>query len=449
MYDYDLFVIGAGSAGVRAARMSGQFGARVGIAEDRYLGGTCVNVGCVPKKLFVYASHYSEDFRDAMHYGWDVRAEPFDWPRLRDNKDREIERLNGIYANLLEKTGCDLHEGRATLVDAHTVEIAGRQFTAEHILVATGGWPFVPDIDGREHAITSNEIFFLDELPGHAVVVGGGYISVEFACILHGLGVAVDLIYRGPLFLRGFDDDVREFVASQLRAKDINLHFECTVDSIVRQADDSLAITTTGGPALTAGMVLYATGRKPNSSGINLEAIGVAMDDDGAVLVDDHYRTSVPSVYAMGDVTNRVQLTPVATAEGTAFARTLFGGNPSAVDYELIPSAVFTQPPIGTVGLTEAEARERGHDVEIYRSEFKTLKHTLTDSSERTLLKLVVDKTSDKVLGVHMVGPEAGEVIQGFAVALRAGATKSVFDSTIGIHPTTAEEFVTMREPVA
>jgi glutathione reductase (NADPH) len=448
--DFDLFVIGAGSGGVRASRFSAQRGARVAVAEDRDLGGTCVNVGCVPKKLFVYASHFRDEI-DAMQagYGWKVGEVAFDWPTLRDNKTREIQRLNGIYDGLLSDAGVTLVRGRARIVDPHTVEVAGRRYTTEHILVATGGWPTVPDVPGKELAVTSNELFYLETLPRRAIIVGGGYIAVEFACIFDGLGVDVTQLYRGPLFLRGFDGDVRRHLAEQIRARGVDLRFDTNVSAIERGADDEgVRATLTDGSVLEADLILFATGRHPNVAGLGLEAVGVETAADGSIRVDAYSRTNVPSIWAIGDVTNRINLTPVAIHEGVCLSETLFGAGPRSPDHENVPAAVFSQPPVGTVGLTEEEARERFSSVDVYRSTFRALKHTLTGGEERTMMKLVVDRETNRVLGLHMVGSEAGEIVQGFAVAIKAGATKADFDATIGIHPTSAEEFVTMRAPV-
>lgn len=445
--DWDLFVIGAGSGGVRAARFSAARGARVAVAEERYLGGTCVNVGCVPKKLFVYASHFRDELAEATSgYGWSVDGVGFDWPTLRDNKTREIERLNGIYEGLLRDAGVRQIDGRATLVDAHTVEIAGERHTAEHILVATGSWPSIPEIPGAELAVSSNELFHLDALPRRAVIVGGGYIAVEFACIFHGLGVDVTQLYRGPLFLRGFDADVRSHLAEQVRERGVDLRFETNVTAI-EKAGGGLRASLTDGSQLETDLVLFATGRHPNTAGLGLEACGVELGKGGEILVDEYSRSSVPSIWAIGDVTDRINLTPVAIHEGVCLSETLFGDAPRSPDHENVPAAVFSQPPIGTVGLTEDAARERFGAVDVYRSTFRAMKHTLTGASERTLMKLVVDRASGRVVGLHMVGPEAGEIVQGFAVAIKAGATKADFDATIGIHPTSAEEFVTMRTP--
>ncbi len=444
-FDFDLFVIGAGSGGVRAGRMAAAMGKRVGIAEDRYLGGTCVNVGCVPKKLYVYASHYADDFEQARGFGWEAGKATFDWPTLRDNKSNEITRLNGIYRNMLSEAGCSLFDGRARIVDAHTVEVNKRRYSAERILIATGGWPYVPRFPGHEHVISSNEVFDLDTFAQRMIVVGGGYIAVEFAGIFAGLGARTHQLYRGDLFLRGFDGEVRQCVANEMRKKGVDLRFSTDIERIEKQSDGSLLARLNTGEALEADCILYATGRVPNVSRLGLENVRVRQRENGAIIVNAQLQTDEPSIYAIGDVTDRVQLTPVALAEGMALVRHLYGGQSVAVDYELIPTAVFCQPNIGTVGLTEEQARERHGEVDVYSSSFRALKHTLSGSDERTFMKLLVDPVSDRVLGVHMVGPDAGEIIQGVAVALKAGATKAVFDSTIGIHPTAAEEFVTMR----
>jgi glutathione reductase (NADPH) len=447
-YDFDLFTIGAGSGGVRASRMSAGLGARVAVAEERDLGGTCVNAGCIPKKLFAYAAHYREDFEDAAGFGWRVGERRFDWPALLRNKDREITRLNGVYAKLLDDAGVTRIEGRARIVDPNTVEVAGRRITAENILIATGSWPSIPEVEGVEHAITSNEAFHLDRLPRRAIIVGGGYIAVEFAGIFHGMGVEVVQLYRGPLFLRGFDDDVRAALAREMAKKGIDLRFDARVAKIDKRGS-ILLVTLEDGKTLEADLILYATGRRPLTRDLGLAEAGVELDAVGAVVVDAYSHSSVKSIWAVGDATNRINLTPVAIAEGMALAKTLFGGEPTRPDHEEVPSAVFSQPAIGSVGLTEAEARERYGDVDVYRSVFRPLKHTLTGREEQTMMKLVVDRASDRVVGCHMVGPEAGEIIQGLAVAVKCRATKAQFDATIGVHPTSAEEFVTMREPVS
>ena len=446
IYDYDLFTIGAGSGGVRASRMSAGYGARVGIAEDRYLGGTCVNAGCVPKKLFVYAAHYSDDFQESRGFGWATRDSSFSWPKLLQQKDTEIQRLNRVYERLLTDAGVTQYHERASVVDAHLVRVGDQMVTAERILIATGGTPSIPGIPGAEYVISSNEAFHLRELPGRIIIVGGGYIAVEFAGIFKGLGVDTTLIYRGPLFLRGFDEDNRNLMAKEMTRRGIRLLFDTLITAIEKDRARYNAILADGARK-QADMILYATGPRPNTNGLGLETAGAHLNEKGAVLVNNEYQSSVPSIYAIGDVTDRHNLTPVATAEGMVLAKRLFGGIPATVDYSNIPTCVFSQPNLAAVGLTEDEARRKFSRISIYKSEFTPLKHTLTGSGERTLLKLIVDRDSDRVVGAHMVGAEAGEIIQGIAVAMNAGATKRHFDETIGIHPTTAEEFVTMREP--
>ena len=446
----DLFVIGAGSGGVRAARVAAQHGARVVVAEAAALGGTCVNVGCIPKKLYSYAAHFADDFRDAAGFGWQAGAPRFDWPLLKSNRSREIKRLNGVYRHLLASAGVEILNGWAQLVDAHTVQVqlaAGRErFTARHILVATGGRPSVPTFPGCEHVVTSDGMFDLDPFPRRLLVVGGGYIACEFASIFNGLGSQVTQLYRGEQLLRGFDDEVRAFIAQEMRKHGVDVRTRTDVTGIEKTAG-GLAVALQDGSTLLADTVLYATGRVPNVAGLGLESVGVAQGKDGAIVVDDQYRTSVASVHALGDVTARVQLTPVALGEAMVLAERLFGSGGRKMGYDFIPTAIFTHPNVGTVGYSESEARQLFGKVRIYRSEFKALKHTLSGNAERTLMKLVVDDASDRVVGLHMVGADAGEVVQGFAVAMKAGATKAVFDSTIGIHPTAAEEFVTMRQP--
>jgi glutathione reductase (NADPH) len=451
-FDCDLFVVGGGSGGVRAARMAGQRGARVMLAEAAALGGTCVNVGCIPKKLYSYAAQFAQDFEDAAGYGWDLQPARFDWHRLKANRAREITRLNGVYEHLLRTAGVELLRGWATLCDPHTVQVATaegpRRWRARHILVATGGTPSVPHFPGREHVLTSDSMFDLEPFPRRLVVVGGGYIACEFASIFHGLGAQVTQLYRGEQVLRGFDDDVRAFLAQEVRRHGVDLRLRSDVASIARDGE-ALAVTLTGGEVLPADAVLYATGRVPNVAGLGLDAAGVHLSAHGGIVVDDTYRSSAPSVLAVGDVTARLQLTPVALAEAMVVVDQLFGEGKRAMSYELVPTAVFTHPSIGTVGLTEQQARERHGQLRIFRTDFRALKNTLSGNQERTLMKLVVDAASDRVVGLHMVGPDAGEIVQGFAVAMKAGATKAVFDGTIGIHPTAAEEFVTLREPVA
>lgn len=449
-FDFDLFVVGAGSGGVRAARVAAGIGARVAVAESRELGGTCVNLGCVPKKLFVYGASYADDFAHAQSYGWDVGAPAFDWPTLRENKNLEIARINGVYGKLLADAGVTLIRGHARLLDAHTVEINGAQHSAEHILIATGCAPDKPDIPGRELAITSDDAFHLSTLPRRVIVSGGGYIAVEFASIFRGLGVQVTQLYRGELFLRGFDRDVRKHLREQLCLHGINLQFNADIERIDQRADGSLEATLCDGRVLQTDCVMFATGRSPPLEGLGLERTRVTRNQRGFIDVDDDFRTQEPSIFAVGDVIGRVQLTPVALAEGTAVARQLF--QPTAyrkLDYGVIPTAVFCLPNIGTVGLSEDDALQKGYPLRVYESRFKSLKLTLTGSQEKTYLKLVVDDRNDRVLGAHMVGPDAGEIIQGIAIAMKAGATKQIFDDTFGIHPSTAEEFVTMRTPRA
>lgn len=443
-YDYDLFTIGAGSGGVRASRVAASYGAKVAIAEERYLGGTCVNVGCIPKKLLVYAAHFREDFDDAAGFGWTVGKRSVDWARLIANKNAEIQRLNGVYQRLLETARVEILRGHAEILDAHTVAAGKNCYSAEYILISTGSWPTVPEIPGAEHAITSNEAFYLPSLPRRIIIVGGGYIGVEFASIFHGLGVGVSQLYRGPLFLRGFDDDVRETLVEEMRKKGIDLRFQTSIARI-EKAGGGLRATLTGEGVLEADVVMFATGRHPNTGGLGLERAGVKLDSQGALVVDGYSRTTAPNIYAVGDCTNRMMLTPVAIAEGRAVAETLFNNNPMKPDYTNVPTAIFSLPNVGTVGLMESEARERYGKIDIYKMRFRPLKHTLSGRDEMTMMKLVVDRATDRVLGCHMVGPEAGEIIQGLAVALICGATKAQFDATIGIHPTAAEEFVTMR----
>ena len=448
-YDHDLFVIGAGSGGVRAARMAAGLGKSVAIAEDRYFGGTCVNVGCVPKKLYVYASQFSESFSAAQGFGWSAVTPTFNWSLLVANKDKEIQRLQGVYDRLLQDSGVNVINGKAHIVDAHTVRVGDNQYSAERILVATGGWPFVPNVVGKEYIITSNEIFNLKALPKRIVIVGGGYIAVEFAGILNGLGVEVNIFERGDKVLRGFDEDIRDFLIQEMMGKGIKFHFNTNVDRIEHHNRD-FVVYTEDGLVVETDLVMYATGRMPNSKGIGLDTVGVIVDEVGAIEVNDEYQTNVPSIYALGDVTNRVNLTPVATAEGMALVNKLYANKVGKVDYHNIPTAVFSQPNIGTVGLAEADARKKyPNDIDVYKSVFKPMKNTLSGNIEKTMMKMIVVRSTDKVVGIHMVGQDAGEIIQGMAVALRAGATKDIFDSTIGIHPTAAEEFVTMRKPVA
>jgi glutathione reductase (NADPH) len=446
-YDYDLFVIGGGSGGVRAGRIAATHGARVAVAEEYRYGGTCVIRGCIPKKLLVYASHFREDFEDSAAYGWHLPGEPaFDWSRLIANKDKEIDRLSAIYRKILTSAGADVFEGRARLADLHTIELDGRRFTAGTILIATGGRPQRPSHPGVELGITSNEAFHLERLPERVLVVGGGYIAVEFAGIFHGLGSKTSLAYRGEQILRGFDKDIRHFLAGEIGKKGIDLRLGTDITSLAREGS-ALTVLFSDGTRLHVDQVLYATGRVANTEGLGLEAVGVKLAGQGAVAVDEGSRSSVPHIYAIGDVTNRINLTPVAIREGHAFADTVFGKKPWRMSHETVPSAVFSQPPVGTVGLSEEIARGRHGALDIYKTSFRALKHTLTGREERTLMKLVVDRASQRVLGAHMVGADAPEIIQAIAIAVKMGATKAQFDATVAIHPTAAEEFVTLRTP--
>jgi glutathione reductase (NADPH) len=445
-YDYDLFVIGAGSGGVRASRMAAAKGIKVAVAEDMFMGGTCVNVGCVPKKLFVYGSHIGEDIEVGETFGWSVENQSFDWPTLRDNKTREIERLNGIYDSMLAKAGVEVIKARATIVDPHTVEVNGTKISAERILVSVGGWPFVPEFPGSEYAITSNEAFYLEEFPKRVIVVGGGYIAVEFAGIFNGLGAQTDLVYRGPLFLRGFDQEVREFLAQQVVVKGINLHFDSDIAEIKKQDNGELLVTFKDGSTTVTDAVMYATGRKPKTQNLGLENTQVQLAANGAIVVNDDFQTEEPSIYALGDVIDRVALTPIALGEAMVLVDILYGDGTRQISYDDIPTAVFSQPNVGTVGLTQEQAAEKYNEVHVYRSTFKPMKLTLGETQERILMKLLVDGETDKVIGAHMVGPEAGEMVQLIGVAIKAGVTKAHFDCTIGVHPTAAEEWVTMRD---
>lgn len=447
-FDYDLFVIGAGSGGVRAARTAAATGARVAVAEDRYLGGTCVNVGCVPKKLYSYAAHFHEAFEDAGGFGWHLPEAPrFEWATLRDNKVGEIKRLNDIYGRLLDTAGVRLINGRAKVLDEHHVSVNDETLSAAKILVAVGGWPWVPDFPGNEHVVDSNRVFDLEAFPERFLVLGGGYIAVEFASIFNGLGSEAHLVYRGELFLRGFDQQVREFTRDEMAKKGVQLHFEANIASIER-VEGGLRVSLTNGEQLEVDAVLAATGRRPHLEGLGLDRLDLALTDSGHLRVNERFETSVPSILALGDVTGGPELTPVALAEAMQMVRHQFDeAEPAPLDYRNIPTAVFCHPNIGTVGLSEEQAREACGEIRVYVADFRPMKHTLSGSSERCLMKLVVDDASDVVVGAHMVGEEAGEVIQGIAVAVRAGLTKADFDATVGIHPTGAEEFVTMRAP--
>ncbi len=446
-YDYDLFTIGAGSGGVRASRVAASLGARVAIAEAGRLGGTCVNVGCVPKKLMVYASEYAEAFEDAAGFGWDLPARPrFDWPTFRAAMDREVARLNAVYGRLLHGSGCTLLRGRARLLDPHTVEVDGEdgvtRHTARHVLVATGGRPIRPHVAGAERAWVSDDVFALPELPRRLLVVGGGYIALELAGVFSGLGSEVTLAYRGPLLLRGFDEDVRAFVTAELRKRGIDVRLHTAVECLEDGPDGSICAMLPHAESIDVDAVLFAIGRAPNTAGLGLEALGVALDADEAIVVDAQYRSSVEGVHALGDVTNRINLTPVAIEEGIAFAHQRFGDAERSLDYANVPTAVFSQPPVATVGLAEHEVP----GAHVYESDFRPMRHTISGRDARAYMKVVVDPSDDRVRGVHVVGPDAPEIIQGFAVALRLGVTKAQLDATVGLHPTAAEELVTMRE---
>jgi glutathione reductase (NADPH) len=445
-FDFDLFVIGAGSGGVRAARIAAAHGARVAICEESRVGGTCVIRGCVPKKLLVYASHFAEDFEDARGYGWDTSPARFSWPDLIRAKDIEIDRLNQVYLRLLSDSGVTLYTGRGSFLDPHRIRVGDQTITAEHVLIATGGHPWVPDIPGIGHSITSNEAFELEQLPPRVAVIGGGFIACEFAGIFNGLGSSVTQLYRGDAILRGFDHDVRRVVGSELQKKGVELRLESEVESI-RKTSSGLELTLLNGETLEADQVMYATGRVPNVRDLGLRDIGVKIQADGRVVVDESSRSSIGHIYAVGDVTSRVNLTPVAIYEGHAFADSVFGDRVRPVNHEFVPSAVFSQPPVGTVGYSEEDAIHHVGPIDVYLSEFRPMKHTLSGRDEKTLMKLIVERESQKVVGIHIVGMDAPEIIQGFAVAVKSGLTKERFDCTIGIHPTAAEELVTMRNP--
>lgn len=446
-FDYDFFVIGGGSGGVRASRIAASLGARVALAEESRLGGTCVNVGCIPKKLFSYAAHYAQDFHDAAGYGWQLPQVPqLDWQVLRDGKDREIARLNDVYRSLLGNAGVTVYDSRATVVDRHTISVEQGIFTVREILVATGGRPFMPDIPGIELGLSSDDIFALKTLPKSILIVGGGYIAVEFAGILAGLGVEVTVCHRGPTVLRGFDMEIAAAFALELQSYASVI--PSTEATRIRKSGDSLLVSLSNNAELHVDAVLFATGRKPNADDIGLQDAGVEFNDKGAIVVDEHYTTSVSNIHAVGDVIDRLALTPVALAEGQIVARRLFSEEKSgAIQYDLIATAVFSQPCISTVGMDEATARKELEDVLVYRSRFTPLKHTMTGRQHMTFMKMIVDGKTDRVVGLHMLGDDAAEIIQGMAVAMTAGATKAMFDATIGIHPTAAEEFVTMRTP--
>jgi len=445
-YDYDLFVIGGGSGGVRAARVASAHGARVGLAEEYRVGGTCVIRGCVPKKLLVYGAHFAEDLADARRFGWDVPKCDFDWKVLRDNVLGEVDRLEGLYGNILENNNVELHHQRATITGANEVALAdGTKIRAATILVATGSWPFVPDLPGAEHGITSNEVFHLDEVPTRAVIAGGGYIASEFAGIFHEFSCKVSIVNRGDQILRGYDEQIRDRLLQISLVKGIDFVFNAKFEKIEKQGDGTLLLHFDGHEPIEADMLLWAVGRVPNTVGLGLEEVGVKLGKNGAILVDEDNQSSVPSIYAIGDVTDRVQLTPVAIREGQAFADTVFGGKPTRVDYQNIPSAVFSHPPIGGVGMTEGQARDKLGSYKTYTADFRPMKNVLAGRNERALYKMIVDGTTEQVVGLHMIGPDAPEILQAAAIAVKAGLTKSQFDETIALHPTMSEELVLMR----
>lgn len=443
---FDLIVIGGGSGGVRAARIAAGHGAKVAICEESRMGGTCVIRGCVPKKLLVYASHFSEDFETAKGYGWEVENAKFSWARLIANKDQEIDRLNKVYHRLLDNAGVTTFMGRGVLLDKHRVQVNDQVLHGKKILIATGGRPFTPEFPGDELSITSDEAFHLKELPEHIIIAGGGYIAVEFAGIFNGMGSRVSLAYRGDKILRGFDDDVRDHLQSEMQAKGINVQLESEIASLERKPDGKLLAVYDDGTELEADQVMFATGRKPHTWDMGLDKAGIELDRKGAIPVNAESRTAQDNIFAVGDVTDRINLTPVAIREGHAFADTEFGNNPRQADHALVPSAVFSQPPIGTVGYTEQQAKEKFGKLRVYTSSFRAMKHTLTDIQEKTFMKMIVDDTSNVVVGLHIIGMDSAEMVQGFAVAVKAGLTKDHFDATVGIHPTSGEEIVTLRE---
>ena len=445
-YDFDLFVIGAGSGGVRASRMAAKFGVRVAVAEEWHLGGTCVNIGCVPKKLMVYASHYGEDFHDSRGYGWNINGDvSFNWKTMIDNKDTEIQRLNGIYGTMLENSGVTLMRGTATITGKNTVQVGDTEYTAERILVAVGGWPVIPDVEGKQYISNSNDVFTLQDCPKRVLVLGSGYIAVEFAGIFNGLGSDVILAHRKPKILGNFDTETTDFLYEQMQAKGIDLRASTQVQKVAK-VDSGYKVTLNTGDVVEVDFILAAIGRNPKTDGLGLDTVGVATENNGAIIVNDDFQTSVPSIYALGDVINRVQLTPVALGEAMVWVHNMYNNENREMSYDNIPTAIFSQPNVGTVGLSENEALDKYGKLRIYTSSYRAMKNTLSGNEERSFMKIIVDDSSDRVVGMHMVGPDAGEIMQGFGVALKCGATKSQLDSTIGIHPTAAEELVTMRD---
>jgi glutathione reductase (NADPH) len=445
-YDYDLFVIGAGSGGVRAARVSAAHGAKVAVAEEHRVGGTCVIRGCVPKKLLVYGAHFAEDLQDARRFGWDVPDCTFNWPVLRDNVLAEVDRLNGLYTQTLENHAVEIIHERATVAGPHEVMLAsGKRVTAKYILIAVGAWPMVPDCEGAEHGITSNEVFHLETLPKRVVIAGGGYIANEFAGIFHEFGSQVTLVNRSDQILRGYDAQIRDRLLQISMMKGITFRFNAPFERVVKKADGTLTVHMGGHDPIDCDALLFATGRKPKTEGLGLEHAGVELDEQGAIRVDEYNKSSCGSIYAVGDVTNRVQLTPVAIREGQAFADTVFGDKPHTVDYGCIPSAVFSHPPLAGVGMTEAEARNTLGSVKVFTSDFRAMKNVLAGRNERGLYKMICDAETGKIVGLHMIGPDAPEILQAAAVAVKAGLTKQAFDDTVALHPSMAEELVLMK----
>ena len=445
-YDFDLFVIGAGSGGVRASRVAAAHGAKVAVAEEFRVGGTCVIRGCVPKKLLIYGAHFAEDLKDARRFGWNVPDCGFEWATLRDNVLADVDRLEGLYTNTLNSHKVELIAERVTVTGPHSVKLAsGREVTAKVILVATGAWPLIPEVEGAEHGITSNEMFHLDECPMRIVIVGGGYIANEFAGIFHQFGSHVTMVNRGGTLLRGYDEQIRDRLLQISTMKGINFRFNAQMEKIEKKEDGTLCVHFKNGDPVAADIVLFATGRRPHTDGLGLENAGVEIDEKGAIKVDEYSRTSCESIYAVGDVTDRLQLTPVAIREGHAFADTVFGNNPRTVDYSCVPSAVFSHPPLAGVGLTEAQAKNKYGTVKVYTSDFRPMKNVLAGRDERALYKMVVDATTNKVVGLHMIGPDAPEILQAAAVAVKAGLTKQDFDDTVALHPSMAEELVLLK----
>ncbi|MET0588860.1 MAG: glutathione-disulfide reductase [Novosphingobium sp.] len=446
-FDYDLFVIGAGSGGVRASRIAASHGARVAVAEEHRIGGTCVIRGCVPKKLLVYGSHFAEELQDAAHYGWTVEGMKFDWVALRDTVLRDVDRINAAYTATLDNHKVEHFLERATITGPNSVKLAsGREIRAKYILVGVGAWPVIPEFDGSEHCITSNEVFHLPELPRRIVIQGAGYIALEFAGIFNALGTHVTVVNRSDQILRGYDESLRDRLLQITMARGIEYRFNCPLEKVEKQADGSFLVSVRGRPdPIPADAVLIATGRRPNTTGLGLETVGIETGPAGQIPVNDENRTSCPSIYAVGDVTDRVQLTPIAIREGHAFADTVFGNKPTKVDYDLIPSAVFSQPPLAAVGLTEGQARERYGNIKVYSSDFRPMKNVFAQRHERGLYKMVLDATNDRILGLHMIGPEVPEILQAAAIAVKAGLTKQDFDNTVALHPSMAEELVLMR----